>query len=177
MINKLKSIQPPLDPVPLEYNQKLEKVPLERNKQLDDQLDLSLKDFIDLDLNRLPSLKLLLKDLKANELLDSLHNSMLHVLDIEKVSKQESEVLKTELIIYVLNEVEKFVLKKSSGNEKKQMAVKILKQLFYDNEILCGIAIDGLIQHITQVGFVRRLSLRLYRYLKKKVYTNYLKNS
>lgn len=174
MINKLKSIQPPLEPVPLEYNQKLEKVPLERNKQLD---DLTLKDFVDLDLNRLPSLKLLLKDLKANELLDSLHNSMLHVLDIEKVSKQESEVLKTELIIYVLNEVEKFVLKRNSGNEKKQMSIRILKQLFYDNEILCGIAIDGLIQHITQVGFVRRLSLRFYRYLKKKVYTNYLKNS
>lgn len=158
MINKLKSIQPPLDPHPEEYDKK----PVQ-------EADLTLKDFVDLDLNRLPSLKVLLKDLKASELLDSLHNSMLHVIAVEKVAgQQESEQMKKEIILYVLNDIEKFLLVKKSGPEKKFMAIKILKQLFYDNETLCGIAIDGLIQHVNQVGLLRRLGLKLYRYLKKK---------
>ena len=64
--------------------------------------------------------------------------------------------------------IEKFVLKPKAGSEKKEMAVNVLKVLFHNDEIITGITIDGLIKRIRQVGLIRRLALKTYRYFRKK---------
>lgn len=158
MIKKLQvnQIQPPSDPPPSEYF-------LNRN----DRLPSGLKEYEDLDLRRLPSLKLMMKDLKASEMLNSLEATMSRVMEIEKYGGK-TESMKKEIVIYVMEEIEKFLLKPKSGSEKKQIAIAILKPMFHNDEVIAGIAIDGLMKFIKQVGVVRRLFLKAYRYFRKK---------
>jgi phosphoglucomutase len=130
--------------------------------------EVHIKDFEDVDLNRLPSLKALLKDVHAKELLESLSDSMNHIMQIELVGGN-TESMKREIVIYVLEEIEKFVLKPSAGSEKKRLAVEILKKVFHDDEVIAGIAVDELVKSIRQVGRVRRICLKVYRYFKKRL--------
>ena len=167
MIKKLQVNQfpPPSDPMPKEYediNLNTERPTLQRNSN-----NISVKDFMDLDLTRLPSLKLLLKDLKAKEMLEELNNSMNHVLNIEAVGGN-TESMKKEIIIYIMEEIEKFLLKPKSGSEKKSMAIEILKKLFHNDVIATGIVIDGLMPKLRQVGLIRRLFYKACRYFRKK---------
>lgn len=132
--------------------------------------EVHIKDFEDVDLNRLPSLKALLKDVHAKELLESLSDSMNHIMQIELVGGN-TEPMKREIVIYVLEEIEKFVLKPHAGSEKKQIAVEILKKIFHNDEVIAGIAVDELVKSIRQVGKIRRICLKVYRYFKKRLST------
>lgn len=154
MIKKL-NVNLPTEPVPEQYM---------RGRLSTEK---SVKDFEDLDLNRLPSLKLLMKDFIKKEKLTQLIDAMNHVMDIEELGGK-SESMKKEIVIYVMEEIEKFVLKPKAGSEKKEMAVNVLKVLFHNDEIITGITIDGLIKRIRQVGLIRRLALKTYRYFRKK---------
>lgn len=161
MIKKLQvnQIQPPSEPAPSEYF--LNKPILSRDRSV------SLKEYQDLDLKRLPSLKSMMKDLKASEMLDSLSATMARVMEIEQYGGK-TESMKKEIVIYVMEEIESFLLKPKSGNEKKQIAIAILKPMFHNDEVITGITIDGLLKFIRQVGIVRRLFLKTYRYFRKK---------
>jgi hypothetical protein len=129
---------------------------------------LSIKDFSDLDLKRLPTLKHLLSALRQDEVLDDLARAMQHVLDVEQYGGS-TEVLKKEIALYVMHEVEKFDLQSKSGAKKKELAVSLLKKLFLDDEVITSLVVDHLMPHLTQIGFVRRWLLRGYRYFLKKV--------
>ncbi len=154
MIKKL-NVPMPSEPVPEEYS----KGRLKREK--------SVKDFEDLDLRRLPSLKFLMKDFMKKEKLVQLVQAMNHVLEIEELGVP-NEAMKKEIVIYVMEEIEKFVLKPKAGSEKKAMAVDVLKVIFHNDEVITGITIDGLIKGIRQVGLIRRLALKTFRYFRKK---------
>jgi hypothetical protein len=158
MIKKL-SVKMPEGEPPQEYF---------KDKDKDKDKVVHIKDFENVDLNRLPSLKALLKDVHAKELLDSLSDSMNHIMQIELVGGN-TESMKREIVVYVLEEIEKFVLKPSAGSEKKQLAVAILKKIFHDDEVIAGIAVDELVKHIRQVGRIRRICLKVYRYFKKRL--------
>ncbi len=154
MIKKL-NVNLPTEPVPEEYLKG-------RMKK-----DKSVKDYEDLDLKRLPSLKGLLKDFMKKEKLMQLLEAMNHVLEIEELDVP-TESMKKEIVVYVMDEIEKFVLKPKAGAEKKAMAINVLKVLFHDDEIITGITIDGLIKGVRQVGLIRRLALKTFRYFRKK---------
>lgn len=149
----------PTDAVPDVYKT----VNLEQNEH-----NKSIKQFQHLDLNRLPSLKALLKELKAKELLDNLTYSMSKVMEIDDVGGKTEE-MKKEIVIYVMQEIELFLLKPKSGSEKKQMAVQILQAMFYEDHILAGVIIDGLMPSLRQVGTLRRVCMKIFRYFQKKI--------
>ena len=161
----IKKLQVPKEPMPEEYKE----VNLNRPTLVKSE-ELSLKDFQDLDLQRLPSLRLMLKDLKKTELLDGLNSSMNHVINLERVG-EKTEAMKKEIVLYVMEEIERFVLKPKAGQEKKYMAIEILRKMFYDDDVLTGVVIDGLMKNLHQVGMLRRWVLRAYRYFKKKLST------
>jgi hypothetical protein len=162
MIKKLSVNQLPSDPPPEAYKN-MERPVLSKSPEL------SMKDLDDLklDIDRLPSLKVLLKEYKTNEMNEQLNEAMSKIIQLEKLGIPTEES-KKEIVVYVMEEIEKFLLKPKSGREKKQMAVNILKKMFYDDELICGIAIDGLMVSLRQVGTIRRLVLKLFRYCTKK---------
>ena len=163
MIKKLSVNQVPSDPPPEAYKD-VERPVLSRSPELSMK---DLDDFKDLDINRLPSLKVLLKEYKTNEMNDHLNEAMNKIIQLEKLGIP-TEDSKKEIVVYVMEEIEKFLLKPKSGREKKQMAINILKKMFYNDELVTGIAIDGLMSSLKQVGMVRRLVLKLFRYFSKK---------
>jgi hypothetical protein len=126
-----------------------------------------IDDFEDVDLKRLPSLKLVFKGVKSDEMLKDFSVSMDKVLELEKLGTV-TEDCKKELMIYIMEEIEKFVLKPKAGAEKKKLAIAVLKRMFHNDEIITGIAIDGIMKHIRQVGTVRRLLMKAFRFFLKK---------
>lgn len=164
MIKKLSVNQLPSDPPPEAYNKDVERPVLTRSPELSMK---DLDDFKDLDINRLPSLKVLLKEYKTNEMNQQLNEAMDKIIKLEQLGIP-TEDSKKEIIVYVMEEIEKFLLKPKSGREKKQMAINILKKMFYNDELVTGIAIDGLMSSLKQVGMLRRLVLKLFRYFSKK---------
>ena len=161
MIKKL-SVNLPSEPLPEIYKD-LERPSLVKNSEL------SMKDLNDMnvDINRLPSLKVLLKQYKTDEMNQQLNDAMAKIIQLEELGLPTEEG-KKEIVIYVMQEIERFLLKPKSGKEKKQMAVKILKKMFYNDELATGIVVDGLMKSLTQVGLLRRLILKLFRYFSKK---------
>ncbi len=129
---------------------------------------LSIKDFCDLDLKRLPTLKSLLRTLQEDEVLDELSKAMHHVIELESVGG-ETASLKKEIALYVMHEVEKFELSAHSGAKKKELVVSLVRKLFKDDEVITSLVVDHLMPHLRQVGVLRRLFLRAYRYFAKKV--------
>lgn len=163
MIKKLSVNQLPIDPLPEAYKD-MERPVLSRSPELSMK---DLDDFKDLNINRLPSIKLLMKQYKKNEMNQQLNEAMDKIIQLEKLGVP-TEDSKKEIVIYVMEEIEKFLLQPKSGKEKKQMAINILKKMFYNDELVTGIAIDGLMSSLKQVGMVRRLFLKLFRYFSKK---------
>jgi hypothetical protein len=113
------------------------------------------------DLEQLQILKFKLKNISN----DAKENDFVKSLD-EIIDFLEDDVMdnKKEIVLYVMHKLERFILKPKSGAVKKQLAVKILSKLFYNDENLTGLIIDSMMTNHKQIKMLGRLGLKLYRF-------------
>jgi hypothetical protein len=72
------------------------------------------------------------------------------------------------ICLYVMYKIERFLLKPGVGDQKLQLAVKLLCPLFGRDEDVTKTVIELCMREHKQIGRVGRLMLRTYRYLFKK---------
>jgi hypothetical protein len=75
---------------------------------------------------------------------------------------------KKEICLLVMYKIERFLLKPGVGDQKLQLALKLLSPLFGMNEDVTRTVINLCMREHKQIGRVGRLMLRTYRYLFKK---------
>ena len=74
------------------------------------------------------------------------------------------------LVLFVMEEAEKFILKAKSGGAKRSLVCEVCKKYFNDDEKLVGVIIDLLFKDLAQVKFVKRQAYKILRFfLKSKV--------
>jgi hypothetical protein len=69
-----------------------------------------------------------------------------------------------EVVVFVLQKIENFVLKKKSGEVKRALAVKVLKHFFNNDNNITGMVIDLCVKEISQIKVFGRIRKRVYNY-------------
>lgn len=73
----------------------------------------------------------------------------------------------TEFVLFVMNEVERFLLKAKSGESKKQLVIEACKSYFNDDADLVVMVINLVFKKLKQVKFIKRQGLKLLRFFLK----------
>lgn len=73
----------------------------------------------------------------------------------------------TEFVLFVMNEVERFLLKPKSGESKKQLVIEACKSYFNDDADLVVMVINLVFKKLKQVKFIKRQGLKLLRFFLK----------
>ncbi len=71
------------------------------------------------------------------------------------------------LVLFVMNEVEKFILKPKSGKNKEKLVVESVKKYFNNDEDLVRLVIKLVFKKLSQVKFLKRQGLKLLRFFLK----------
>lgn len=90
--------------------------------------------------------------------------------EMEKVlSLYDEQELKYSypLVLFVMEEVEKYILKAKAGGAKRQLVCQVCKKYFDDNEQFVGIIIDLLFHELSQIRFFKRQGYKLLRFFLK----------
>lgn len=90
--------------------------------------------------------------------------------EIKKVlSLYEEDELKYnyQFVEFVMQEVERFILKKKSGQAKKDLVIEICKKYFNDDAKLVEMVIELVFHKLPQIKFFKRQGLKLIRYFLK----------
>jgi hypothetical protein len=75
---------------------------------------------------------------------------------------------KKEIALFIMYKIERFLLKPGVGDQKLQLAIKLLSPLFGGDEDTTRTVIELCMKEHKQIGRVGRLGLKVYRYLFKK---------
>lgn len=75
---------------------------------------------------------------------------------------------KRDIALFVMMKIEHFLLKPGVGDQKLQLATKILSPLFGGDEDTTQTVIELCMRHHKQIGRIGRLGIRLYRYFFKR---------
>ncbi len=92
------------------------------------------------------------------------------IQEIEKVLLlYEDNELKynDRFVLFVMDEVEKFILKSKSGKAKKDLVIEICKKYFNDDPTLVELVIKLVFKELSQVQFIKRQGLKLVRFFLK----------
>ena len=81
-----------------------------------------------------------------------------------------------ELVLFVMNEVERYILKSKSGDSKKQLTIECCKKYFDNNTEILEVIIEILFPQVKQVKFIKRQGLKLIRFFLKIVQSQKLTN-
>ena len=90
--------------------------------------------------------------------------------EIDKVLKlyDDPELKYSEkLVLFVMSEVEQYILKPKSGNTKKELVIEICKKYFNDDPVLVELIIKLVFRELSQVKFIKRQGLKLLRFFSK----------
>jgi hypothetical protein len=121
--------------------------------------DLSL-----VNIHNLESLKLKLDSIKMSNNQSMFLKSIQDILDIYDSSElQNSE----KLVLFVMSEVEKFLLKPKCGADKENIVVAACKPYFKNDEEIVRLIIKLLIPNMRQVKFCKRQILKVSRFFVK----------
>jgi hypothetical protein len=82
--------------------------------------------------------------------------------------KDNHDLSLTEIVVIVMNELESYYLKPGMGEVKKQMAVQLLLPLFDGNVKITEEFVEHCMTHISQIRYLKRVAIRVYRRLFKK---------
>ena len=113
------------------------------------------------DLEQLQVLKFKLKNISNDAKEGDFINSLNEIIDFLEDDVMDN---KKQIVLYVMHKIERFILKPKMGQVKKQLAIKVLSKLFYDDENLTGLFIDSLMVEHKQIKTLGRLALKLYRF-------------
>lgn len=72
-----------------------------------------------------------------------------------------------KLVLFVMNEVERFILKPKSGMNKEKLVIESVKKYFNDDEDLVRLVIKLVFKELSQVKFMKRQGLKLVRFFLK----------
>ena len=116
------------------------------------------------DIEQLNILKLKIKSYTYNNNNNNLNSSLTQIIDYldDDVAKNLNDV-----VLFVMWKLERFILKKDAGTEKRKLAIGILKKLFHDDENITGLYIDSLMKELKQVKTFGRIILKIWRYFAK----------
>ena len=92
------------------------------------------------------------------------------VVEIQKILDLYSEdelKFNYKFVLFVMQEVEKFILKKKSGENKKALVIQVCKKYFYNDPDLVVMVIDMVFDKLSQVRFFKRQGLKLMRFFLK----------
>lgn len=92
------------------------------------------------------------------------------ITEIDKVLKlyDDTELKYSEkLVLFVMNEVEQYILKPKSGEAKKELVIEICKKYFDDKPSLVELIIRLVFRELSQVKFLKRQGLKLIRFFLK----------
>ena len=83
--------------------------------------------------------------------------------DIIDFVKHHTDLSLTEVCTIIMNEIERYYLKKGQGVTKKAIAVQLLLPLFDGNQKVCEEFVEHCMIHVDQIRYFRRFAIRLYR--------------
>ena len=72
-----------------------------------------------------------------------------------------------QLVLYVMQEVEKFILKPKSGESKKQLVIECCKKYFNDDPQLVEMVINLVFKKLSQIKLIKRQGYKLLRFFSK----------
>lgn len=72
-----------------------------------------------------------------------------------------------KFVLYVMMEVEKFLLKPKAGKSKKELVIECVKPYFNDDPDLVSMVIDLVFDKLPQIKFWKRQGYKLVRYFLK----------
>lgn len=113
------------------------------------------------DLEQLQVLKYKLKNISNDAKEGDFIKSLNEVIDFLEDDVMDN---KKQIVLYVMHKLERFILKPKMGQVKKQLAIKVLSRLFYNDENLTGLFIDSLMVEHKQIKTLGRIALRIYRF-------------
>lgn len=102
-----------------------------------------------------------LRNIKINNLQSDFIDQMQQILSL-----YDDNDLKYshELILFVMNEVERFILKSKSGQSKKQLTIECCKPYFDNNIEILEVIIELIFPKLKQVKFLKRQGLKIVRF-------------
>lgn len=92
------------------------------------------------------------------------------VVEIQKILDLYSEdelKFNYKFVLFVMQEVEKFILKKKSGAQKRALVVEVCRKYFYNDPDLVIMVIEIVFNKLSQVKFFKRQGLKLMRFFLK----------
>jgi hypothetical protein len=119
---------------------------------------------LNVDINGLEGLETKLKLLKLDNYKSQFIGEIQNVLSL-----YEDDELKYnyQFVEFIMCEVEKFILKKKSGQTKKQIVIEICKKYFNNDEKLVEMVINLVFHKLPQIKFFKRQGMKLVRFFLK----------
>jgi hypothetical protein len=119
---------------------------------------------LNVDINGLEGLETKLKLLKLDNYKSKFIGEIQNVLSL-----YEDDELKYnyQFVEFIMCEVEKFILKKKSGQTKKQIVIEICKKYFNNDEKLVEMVINLVFHKLPQIKFFKRQGMKLVRFFFK----------
>jgi hypothetical protein len=119
---------------------------------------------LNVDINGLEGLETKLKLLKLDNYKSQFIGEIQNVLSL-----YEDDELKYnyQFVEFIMCEVEKFILKKKSGQTKKQIVIEICKKYFNNDEKLVEMVINLVFHKLPQIKFFKRQGMKLVRFFFK----------
>ena len=72
-----------------------------------------------------------------------------------------------KFVLYVMQEVEKFLLKSKAGQSKKELVIECVKPYFNNDSDLVNMVIDLVFKQMSQIKFWKRQGYKLLRFFLK----------
>jgi hypothetical protein len=92
-----------------------------------------------------------------------------HIEEVMAFLEGDSSIgQKKEICLYVMYKLERFLLKPKMGPQKLQLAVRLLKPLFGNDDDTTQTVIQLCMREHRQIGRIGRVTLRLYRFFFKR---------
>ena len=86
---------------------------------------------------------------------------------ILKLYSHEELKYNSQFVLYVMKEVEKFLLKPKAGESKKELVIECVKQYFNNDPDLVSMVIDLVFKDLPQIKFWKRQVYKLSRFFLK----------
>ena len=119
---------------------------------------------INFNTNNLDGLNEKLQNLKICNYQSDFLNEIQKVLNLYDNSELKYN---DNLVLFVMNEVENFILKPKSGKAKEKLVIESVKKYFNDDEELVQLVIKLVFNKLSQVKFWKRQSLKFLRFFLK----------
>jgi hypothetical protein len=111
---------------------------------------------------KIPGLDNKLMDMSVTNDKAKFYEKITKVLELYDVDQLH---ISYDLVVFVMNEIERFILQPKRGAEKKELAVRILLRFFNDNQDFTESIIELAMRDLKKVGMLGRMFRRTYRSL------------